>query len=409
MSEFYDAILGDLDALDGGTGDGDGPSFGGEPPIVAPRASGSLVHYAKKTGFHGEYDSNTDVIKQVQAAINAAGYTPALKVDGSPGPATAAGVKWVQSQKGLPVDGVINDATIKALGIKLAAGAANWLKPVAQPPIAGLAQPVVDNFPSFSTKFEGYTPYMYADSKGLVTTGIGNLIDPIGQALSLPWKNQDGSAATPDQITAAWNAVKSAYPGTQSTASQSLTTIRLDAEGIAELVHQKMAENQAYLAKKYPQMDAWPADAQMAHHSISWAWGPGFSKVWGALGSQFDAAVNATPPDFVTAASVADRASKHEESINPGIVPRDAANQLMFTNAAKAVQGGGKGLEDLIFPLSYDSAISSGRHALSAALAVVKRHPVRTVGVIGGILAILGTILALVVRSKHPHGPTGTG
>ena len=34
-------------------------------------------------------------------------------------------------------------------------------------------------FPGFITRFEGRLPFMYLDTKGLVTTGVGNLIDPL--------------------------------------------------------------------------------------------------------------------------------------------------------------------------------------------------------------------------------------
>ena len=42
-------------------------------------------------------------------------------------------------------------------------------------------------FPSFSTKLEGRVPWMYCDVLGLVTIGIGNLIDPEEAALHLPF------------------------------------------------------------------------------------------------------------------------------------------------------------------------------------------------------------------------------
>lgn len=64
-------------------------------------------------------------------------------------------------------------------------------------------QSVRDYFNTFQTKFEGYLPFMYLDVKNLVTTGMGNLIDPIGAASSLPWVHKsDGSPASPEEIAA---------------------------------------------------------------------------------------------------------------------------------------------------------------------------------------------------------------
>ena len=212
----------------------------------------------------------------------------------------------------------------------------------AESSIPGLQASVVAALPSTFAKWEGNAlPYMYADSKGNITTGTGNLIDPVGAALALPWKNSDGSLASQGDISDAWNTVKSAYPDVQSTASQSLTSIRLDAAALNDLVLKTVQANHNYFVGKYPKYTTWPADAQMALHSIAWAWGPGFSGVWGSSGAAFDAAVNASPPDFAQAATIMQAASGHEESINPGIVPRDAANVIMFNNAAHVVKNKG--------------------------------------------------------------------
>jgi hypothetical protein len=210
--------------------------------------------------------------------------------------------------------------------------------------IPGLQASVVAALPSTFAKWEGNAlPYMYADSKGNITTGTGNLIDPVGAALALPWKNSDGSLASQGEISDAWNTVKSAYPDVQSTASQTLTSIRLDAAALNDLVLKTVQANHNYFLTKYPKYTTWPADAQMALHSIAWAWGPGFSNPsdWGSNGAAFDAAVNASPPDFATAATIMKTASVHEESINPGIVPRDNANVIMFNNAAQVVKSKG--------------------------------------------------------------------
>jgi GH24 family phage-related lysozyme (muramidase) len=41
---------------------------------------------------------------------------------------------------------------------------------------------------TFITGHEGNVAHMYLDTKGLVTIGIGNLIDPISLALTLPFQ-----------------------------------------------------------------------------------------------------------------------------------------------------------------------------------------------------------------------------
>ena len=43
---------------------------------------------------------------------------------------------------------------------------------------------------TFNTPIEGMVPFMYLDTKGLVTIGMGNLIDPISVAVTLPFKKR---------------------------------------------------------------------------------------------------------------------------------------------------------------------------------------------------------------------------
>lgn len=69
-------------------------------------------------GAIAAFDPN--VTKWVQGEINALGYTPALTVDGSYGPKTAAGVEWLQAKLGLKVDGLAGQVTQAALQALLA-------------------------------------------------------------------------------------------------------------------------------------------------------------------------------------------------------------------------------------------------------------------------------------------------
>src|SRR5258708_33388167 len=133
---------------------------------------------------------------------------------------------------------------------------------------------VLSAFKSFSTKFEGALDYMYTDVKGLVTTGIGNLIDPMAAALVLPWKRSDGGSASQDEISTEWQRVKDAWPDVQSVATRSITTLHLDPKDIDWIVSSKAAQNEDTLRKRYPDYDNWPADAQLGLLSMALAMGP---------------------------------------------------------------------------------------------------------------------------------------
>lgn len=182
-------------------------------------------------------------------------------------------------------------------------------------------------FRDFTARFEGVCPWLYLDVLGLVTTGIGNLVDPMPAALSLPWRQPDGSLADQDTIAAAWRTVKAAQSMKLGGggAFARLTTIRLTDAGVNDLVQGRLRANDAALSKRFPGYDSWPADAQLGTLSMAWAMGTGF------MFPKFEAAVHAL--DFATAA----RECAISTAGNPGVAPRNAADVICFTNAAQAL------------------------------------------------------------------------
>jgi GH24 family phage-related lysozyme (muramidase) len=143
-------------------------------------------------------------------------------------------------------------------------------------------QSIKDAFFKFTERFEGLVPWMYLDVKGLVTVAVGNLIDPVGLALSLPFiRNSDGMPATQEEIMKEWNVMKSmtslALLGHKEAKKHS--TMRLTSGDIEKLVTRKLMQNETYLKQRFPKYEEWPADAQLAMHSMSWACGPGFDFV----------------------------------------------------------------------------------------------------------------------------------
>ena len=65
-------------------------------------------------------------------------------------------------------------------------------------------------FPKFSEILEGNVTWMYLDVKGLVTTGKGNLIDPVGNALQLEfeYRSTPGIIADAAAVKKEWNYIK---------------------------------------------------------------------------------------------------------------------------------------------------------------------------------------------------------
>jgi len=188
---------------------------------------------------------------------------------------------------------------------------------------------VNDAFPTFSKTFEGYVKWMYLDIKGLVTIGIGNLIDPVAQATSLPFVDAKGVPATPAQISAEWTKLKAMTALAQKghRACEAVTALRLSDPSIDVLVRQRLASNEAALQKTFHDFQAWPADAQLGVLSMAWAMGSAFHEKW----PRFKQACNAA--DWRAAAENC----RMKEAGNPGLIPRNNANQRLFRNAHEVV------------------------------------------------------------------------
>ena len=263
---------------------------------------------------------------------------------------------------------------------------------------------VLAGFGPFTASFEGRLGYMYTDVKGLVTTGVGNLIDPIGAALGLPWKHLDGSPADDAAITQEWNTVKNAWPGVQSVACKSITQLHLDPADVDALVASKARQNEDTIRSQFPEYDNWPADAQLAIHSMAWAQGASFAG-WPHL----KVALLASPPDFGTAAGPraadgtdgdagSDTSLRGQawlnDSGNPGLRPRNLANRKLFLNAA-VVTSNGLDLEGLNWPNLLDAGASSG--ASGGGLVASVPGPLLWIG--GIALALAGGAFLLMRRA----------
>jgi len=190
-----------------------------------------------------------------------------------------------------------------------------------------MKQGVAEIFPTWSTRFEGRINHMYLDVKGLVTIGIGNLIDPISLAIQLPFyfKGTETKASAA-AISGEWSLLKGhpdlAKQGHKAAAR--ITKLYLKNEDIARLVAREMLRFEAYLRKGFKLWDMFPADAQLGILSMAWAMGAGFYLKFPA----FTRACNNL--DWDTAAiQCLMRATN-----NPGLVPRNHANVALFKAAA---------------------------------------------------------------------------
>ncbi len=185
---------------------------------------------------------------------------------------------------------------------------------------------VLEAFHSYSEPLEGRVHSMYCDILGLVTCGVGNLIDPIWHAEQLPWTLEDGSPADKAQVRADWHKLKDGavyYSKRHWRFARDATKVRLTDAAIDALVEMRLQSNAKIICKRFPNFPEFPADAQLAILSIAWAVGAGFYHKFPTLARAID-----IPYWLGAEASCTIR-----EKGNPGVIPRNKANRLLFRNA----------------------------------------------------------------------------
>lgn len=197
-----------------------------------------------------------------------------------------------------------------------------------------LTPDVVARATALNRRFEGVIRWMYLDIKGLVTCGIGNLIDPMDAALPLPWlRKADGRPASQAEIMAEWQHMKAQTSLSHRGADEAgrVATLVLSDAMVDAIAQRKLEANHETLRRRFPELDDWPADAQVAIHLMAWAMGPGFPRTW---------------PRFSAACDVRNWASAAAESQipaagNAGLVPRNAEVRrlLLATASARPISG----------------------------------------------------------------------
>lgn len=183
-----------------------------------------------------------------------------------------------------------------------------------------------DHFAQLTARYEGRKGWMYLDTHDppLVTTGVGNLIDPVSEALKLPWQ-RGGDPASPAEIEADWARVK-AMPGGMK-AEHYLDggrELRLTEEAIDELERRKLDAFWGVISNHFPGAEDWPADGQLGVVMMVWALGMGellkdFPKFCGALALEH----------WEVVARECDISTAHEA--------RNQAHRLCFLNAARSL------------------------------------------------------------------------
>ena len=232
-------------------------------------------------------------------------------------------------------------------------------------------------FVRVNTPIEGVVPWMYVDRRGLVHSGMGNLLEPANRAKRVPWHHLAGERAsgdatqpfrfrgplaTPAEIDAAWSKVKTAAMTDKGGFVQhTLTDLRLDDAGLDTLINEALLTHEATLRAFLPGWDDFPADAQLALLSMAYAMGPGFAAPGNSqFFPKFTAAIRAG--DFALAA----KHSTVQPDSDSALHHRNQMNRQLLLDAAKRKIEGGP-LDKLTRDVRDLVAIASGKLASAGA------------------------------------------
>lgn len=190
-----------------------------------------------------------------------------------------------------------------------------------------MRQSALNSFVDYNDDLEGVCGFMYLDRKGLVSSCIGLLLDPVAlfRAARLPWKRPDGTLATREEAEAEWRAVKAMQQRRLMGGGhfRKWTSLRLTKGDILNATRARIELNETHLRERFPEWDSWPSDAQLGVMSVAWAVGAtlkGYPRMCAALQAR----------DFDAAAAEATFASG-----DGTYADRQAAQQLCLRNAAK--------------------------------------------------------------------------
>jgi GH24 family phage-related lysozyme (muramidase) len=124
---------------------------------------------------------------------------------------------------------------------------------------------------------EGFTNWLYCDTRGFVTTGVGNLVATPEAAVALPFLRMDGQAASAAEKTAGWSTVKGAFdPNKSADYYRGFSSIRLTMVDVRLMAdHRLEAEFIPGIKRLCHDFDSWPLPARKAMVDMAYNLGLG--------------------------------------------------------------------------------------------------------------------------------------
>jgi hypothetical protein len=134
---------------------------------------------------------------------------------------------------------------------------------------------------AYVRRWEGVTLWMYLDTKGKVTTGIGFLIDSITAAQALPWVVQaTGHSASPSEIAQEWRRVKAMQSKKHLNGLNAVwrnsSRLRISQATVDRQLDKMTPQYWDGVKQTLPELDTFPADAGLAVLDEAWQNGKAF-------------------------------------------------------------------------------------------------------------------------------------
>lgn len=132
------------------------------------------------------YDDDRNAVSDVQRALNAAGHTPPVPVNGVYDDTTAQAIRWLQTEGGGTVDGHVTDELLASLGVDPAkkgyAGAAAHTD-VKAPPAPATPPPASKARPLTVLAVVGAGVALGAALGGVIGAALGAVVGLVGGAV----------------------------------------------------------------------------------------------------------------------------------------------------------------------------------------------------------------------------------
>ncbi len=158
---------------------------------------------------------------------------------------------------------------------------------------------------------EGRKSYLYLDSEGYPTVGIGNYLPTVAAAQALKsWAHVDGRPATSDEIAAMYRSISAQPVGYRAEHYAGLSDLRISDEEIDSLWDRTFASFEAGLVRVFPAFESFSEGQQLGLFDLIYQAGEGGIKHGFPSMCR---AINATPPDWQRAAKESHRLKSSEQ------------------------------------------------------------------------------------------------